>query len=117
MEYILSSKPSLLTEKFGETGKVIKTFTGHSGVVTSLTMVNADTLASASDDKTVKFWDLETGTVITTLKGHSDSVTSLTMVDADILGSASHDNTVKLWNWKTGTVIRTSLDIQVRLLR
>ena len=31
-------------------------------------------VVSASDDKTLKVWDIETGKCVATLKGHSDDV-------------------------------------------
>ena len=69
--------------------------------------MNADILASGSEDKTVKLWGWKTGAEIKTLTGHSGAVISLTVINADILASGSYDKTVKLCDWKTGTEIRT----------
>jgi WD40 repeat protein len=64
------------------------------------------TIASASDDKTVKLWSVE-GTQLHTLKGHSSKVTSVSYSpDGKIIASASEDNTVKLWSIE-GTQLRT----------
>ncbi|MGK7907822.1 MAG: hypothetical protein AB4040_11435 [Synechococcus sp.] len=57
-----------------------------------------DTLASASDDGTVKLWNLE-GQELQTLEGHREPVYSVSFSPTgDTLASASDDGTVKLWN-------------------
>ncbi|MEH1884926.1 WD40 repeat domain-containing protein, partial [Nostoc sp.] len=66
------------------------------------------TLASGSDDKTIKLWNLETGKEIRTLTGHSKSVSSVSFSpDGKTLASGSADKTIKLWNLETGKEIRT----------
>jgi len=57
------------------------------------------TLASASDDKTVRLWDVETSTCLQTLQGHSDWVRAVAFSpDGVTLASASDDETVRLWD-------------------
>ncbi|MBX3349791.1 MAG: PD40 domain-containing protein, partial [Nitrospira sp.] len=76
-----------------------KTLTGHKGWVRNL-VVSPDgkVLVSASDDQTIKFWDLSTGRNFRTLKGHSGPVRGLAFSpDGTRLASASWDRTVKLW--------------------
>jgi hypothetical protein len=61
------------------------------------------TLASASDDKTVKVWDGATGQEVLTLKGHTGPVASVAFSpDGKRLASASFDKTVKVWDAVTG---------------
>ncbi len=56
------------------------------------------TLASGSQDKTIKLWDVAGGKNIATLRGHSDDVESVAFSpDGKTLASASDDKTIKLW--------------------
>ena len=66
------------------------------------------TLASGSDDNTIKFWDVTTGREIRTLKGHSSVVLSVSFSpDGKTLASGSSDKTIKLWDVTTGREINT----------
>jgi WD40 repeat protein len=40
------------------TGKLVRTFRGHTGLVSSLAFIDGRTLASGSRDHTVKLWDV-----------------------------------------------------------
>ena len=63
-------------------------------------------LASASDDKTIKLWELD-GTLIRTLENHLDWVWDLSFSpDSQMLASASADQTIKLWRLD-GTLINS----------
>ncbi|KAH8756185.1 WD40-repeat-containing domain protein, partial [Hyaloscypha finlandica] len=69
---------------------------------------NSKLLASASDDYTVKVWDVATGVLQQTLEGHSDWVNSVAFShDSKLLASASDGKTVKVWNAATGTLQQT----------
>ncbi|MEH1926882.1 serine/threonine-protein kinase [Nostoc sp.] len=82
------------------------TLTGHSGTLSSVNALaispDSNTLASASDDKIVKLWDLNTQKVLASLLGHSQAVKSVTFSpDGQILATASDDKTIKLWQVET----------------
>ncbi|MCP4382429.1 MAG: hypothetical protein GY798_13610, partial [Hyphomicrobiales bacterium] len=56
-------------------------------------------LASGSDDKTVRLWEVSTGEQLRELTGHSDYVLSVAFShDGKFLASGSYDNTVRLWD-------------------
>ena len=60
-------------------------------------------LASCSDDKTSKIWDIESGACQSTLTGHNAPVTQVEFIDADTVVSSSNDGTTRAWDVATGT--------------
>jgi WD40 repeat protein len=86
-----------------------RTLTGHSNSVNSVAISpDGKTLASGSDDKSIKLWNLATAEQIRTLTGHSHRVWSVAISpDGNTLASGSWDTTIKLWNLATAEQIRT----------
>jgi len=85
-----------------------KTLTGHSGGVLSLVVLNGAHIASCSDDKSIKIWDISTGNCLRTFTGHSHVVWSLAVLDDGArIASGSWDFTVKIWDTNTGNCLQT----------
>ncbi|MBW4467981.1 MAG: hypothetical protein KME07_21355 [Pegethrix bostrychoides GSE-TBD4-15B] len=84
-----------------------KILSGHTrGIWAVAYSLNGQMLASASDDKTVRLWDVRTGQCLNVLKGHSQWVLSVAFSpDGQILASGSDDRTVRLWDVQTGRCI------------
>ncbi|MBG1271190.1 serine/threonine-protein kinase [Nostoc sp. WHI] len=82
---------------------------GHSSDVNSVAFSpDSTTLASASDDKTIKLWNLANKAEIRTLEGHSSWIWTVAFSpNSKALASGSADKTIKLWNLETGKLIRT----------
>ncbi|KAH8753652.1 hypothetical protein F5883DRAFT_191999 [Diaporthe sp. PMI_573] len=81
-----------------------QTLEGHDRWVTSVAFLpDGQTLASGSDDETVRLWDMATGAQKQMLEGHDDRVTSVAFSpDGQTLASGSYDKTARLWDMATG---------------
>ncbi len=77
---------------------------GHEGSVNSLAIdPDVKWVASGSDDKTVKIWDLKTGECRATLDGHTGGVNSVAITpDGKQVVSGSDDKSVRVWDALSG---------------
>ena len=82
---------------------------GHTGEVSEVVFSpDGKTLASGSNDNSIKLWSVDGGREIKTLTGHTNWVWGLAFSpDGKTLASGSLDNTIKLWSVETGQEIRT----------
>ena len=72
-------------------------------------------LASSSDDRTVKVWDIDSGPETFTLKGHTGSVIGVSFIpDGRRIASASQDATIKVWDVGSGQDTNVSSSIPRR---
>jgi WD40 repeat protein len=91
--------------------KVLK---AHRGAVTAIAISpDGKTLASASEEKTIKVWALPKGNRIATIPSRQESVTDLAMSpDGTLLASVAADENVKLWSLPTGRLRATLKDTE-----
>ena len=78
---------------------------GHTGLVNAL-VIFKEQLISASNDGTIKIWDLKTDTCTVTLHGHTSGISALKVFREQLI-SASTDSTIKIWDLKTNTCTTT----------
>ncbi len=64
-------------------------------------VVDQRRVVSASDDRTLRVWDVETGKQLRALEGHTDSVRAVAVVDQRRVVSASDDRTLRVWDVDT----------------
>ncbi|WP_437916839.1 AAA family ATPase [Sorangium sp. So ce302] len=86
-----------------------RTLHGHSGRVNACAISpDGQRIVSASDDRTLKVWDLGTGKLLSTLEGHVWSVNACAISpDGQRIVSASNDKTLKVWDLGTGKLLST----------
>ena len=70
---------------------------GHKGGIWCLCSLPYNILASGSEDKTIKIWDIEDRSIISTLYGHKDRVSALCGVGEHDLVSGSKDKYLIVW--------------------
>jgi WD40 repeat protein len=80
---------------------------GHTNWVNCILILPSGYLVSASDDKTIKMWDIENNQCYKTLEGHSGGVTSLILLPDGKFASGSYDKTIKIWDYNTYHCIKT----------
>ena len=91
------------------TAQLKATLEGHTDLVWSVAFSpNGQTLASGSQDRTIRLWDLNNGKFNRILTGHRDAVNSIAFSpDGRTLASGSWDGTIRLWNPNNGNLKRT----------
>ncbi|PVH16958.1 uncharacterized protein CXQ87_004516 [Candidozyma duobushaemuli] len=84
-------------------GKEVAQYSGHNDVVRKLLILpGGKQFVSASNDCTLKVWDLESGAVLQTLHGHDSFIYDIAILSNGDLVSTAEDRTVRIWrNGKT----------------
>ena len=64
---------------------------GHVKTITSLVLLTEDKLASGSEDKTIKIWNIKERKCISTITGNYECIQSLLKINDNTLAAGSHD--------------------------
>jgi WD40 repeat protein len=88
---------------------LLRTLWGHEGPVKAVVVTpDGSQVISASQDKTVKVWELASGRTVYTLQGHNDDVNVITVtLNGRYAISGSRDKTLKVWDLSCGRVLHT----------
>ncbi|ANE51373.1 caspase family protein [Flavisolibacter tropicus] len=91
------------------TGRLLNTFTGFTGVVNSVEFSPDGTkIITGAKDGKVRIWDVSTGALLQDLKGHKQEIASVKFSpDGQYAVSASIDQSAKIWNVATGALIHS----------
>ncbi|OKH17730.1 hypothetical protein FACHB389_34360 [Nostoc calcicola FACHB-389] len=108
---LFQPQSTVKTQTISLKGTVGNWHSGHSEAVLTLAISpDGQTLASGSNDKKIKVWNLKSGNEIHTLTGHILQVNSVAISsDGEILVSGSNDQKIKIWNLNTGEPISTTI--------
>jgi U3 small nucleolar RNA-associated protein 15 len=88
---------------------ILRTFHGHQNAVRAVQFQGLHTVISASDDNSVKIWDISSQECRFTLDEHSDYVRSI-RISKDtphLVLSGSYDHSMKLWDSRNGDCLVT----------
>lgn len=77
---------------------VVKTFSGHKGIVTKLLMFNRDVFMSGSEDSTLKFFHLDEEESVETVTAHAPAVADATILKDGTLVTCGTDKNIKFWS-------------------
>ncbi|HEY9300569.1 MAG TPA: serine/threonine protein kinase, partial [Phormidium sp.] len=89
--------------------KCVNILQGHSAAINSVALsADGQILASASDDKTVKLWNLKTGQPLYTFFGHSKEVYSVAISpDSQMLVAGDFNKKITSWNLPKRGLLRS----------
>jgi WD40 repeat protein len=71
----------------------------HKDAINSMILLPNGMIASASNDKTIKIWDINNSICIKSLEGHTDNINILVLLSNGMIASGSSDNTIKIWDY------------------
>jgi WD40 repeat protein len=92
-----------------ESPALVRDLAGHTGWVMACAVTpDGRHVVSASEDKTLKVWELATGRALATFEGHTGEVRACAVTpDGRHVVSASQDQTLKIWELATGRALAT----------
>ena len=91
-----------------QTGKEIRRFVGHEGLVHGLAFsADGKHVLTSGKDGTIRLWETETAREIRQFSGHKGPVRCVALSpDGKLLLSGGQDKTLRLWNVETGEELR-----------
>ncbi len=103
----ISTVISLAKERLPQSRKLLQTFEGHKGPVTSVSLSHDGRYAlSGGGDKKVKLWEIETGRCLRIFEEHINWVSAVRFSpDGHLILSGSKGGVLRVWETETGRSI------------
>ncbi|TIB97307.1 RNA-binding domain-containing protein [Wallemia mellicola] len=102
---LLTASADNFIRHFNPDGSLNRRFEGHTEPVRALAILDGTSFFSASNDGTIRKWNLKTGEQIAVLPGHSSFIYSLAILSSpdgeDYLVSCGEDYEVRVWLGET----------------
>ena len=73
-------------------------FSGHKAPIMCLCAMSHKILASGSNDKTIKIWDIESRAIMSILSGHTEYISALCYMEEGVFVSGSNDKSLIIWS-------------------
>ncbi len=86
---------------------LLYTLNANDSIVSSLTYLENDLLASGNWNDEIMIWNVSTGKLIRTIKAHSGFINTLSYLENDLFASGDSLNNIKIWKISNGELIRT----------
>lgn len=98
-KHVLSSGDNVIHAWDVASGKEVRRFEGHAGLVPAMAISpDGRRLVTGGDDRTVRLWDVGNAKQLHEFKGHTDTVTCVAFAhDGRRVASAGLDRTVRVW--------------------
>lgn len=95
--FVSASNDGTLKQVSISTGKVTRTFNGHSNYIYKVVLLNGNTLVSCGEDRSVKIWDIGTAKAVQTIFLPCISVWTLAVLDNKDIVVGGSDSFVRVF--------------------
>lgn len=91
-----------------KTGQLIRTYTGHTGIVSQVIFFEqGNKFLTAGEDKFIGIWDMKQTSPVNKLIGHRDQVSKIAITpDEKYLISGGKDKMLFIWDLSTGAMVK-----------